>query len=327
MPHSGFNFGLGKTKIGAQRRDDPTFRSGDCRYSAHLPQNGTTGLFGLQSPDDIDLMDLAITAAESWKLLLIGPAVAAMIVFGVSRFLPQQYELTLLIPLSVNANQALATAGGVGAVLGFRASGDEGIDIQAEPGAFRISARNALTGNVTVSAHSSDSSRTQKLLSIFSARLIALITAQKEAAGNEIQIRLKAYSRQNELLERIIFSSVGETAPGKLERAMTTAALPLTNQIRDNQIAIGELERELTEVRSPVTSSVAPQGLPISRDITFSVLATLSLSTIALLIFVFAREAARKASASPEFSPKMVRLKRAFGLISRQQSRSVANRT
>lgn len=270
----------------------------------------------MRSPDDIDLMDLAITAAESWRMLLIAPAVAAMIVLGISRFLPQQFESTLLIPLPVNANQALVAAGGVGAVLGFRASGDEGIDILAEPGAFRISARNALTGNVTVSAQSSDPNRAQKLLSIFAARLIARITAQKESAGNEIQIRLKAYSRQNELLEKIIFSSVGETEPGKLERSMITAALPLTNQIRDNQITISELERELTEVKSPVTSSVAPPGLPISRNVAFRLLVTLSLSTIASLIFIFAREAARTASKTPEFSLKMVRLKRAFGLIS-----------
>ena len=170
----------------------------------------------MQSDDDIDLLSLAVTAAESWRILLIGPVIVMIVAFGISRVLPRQFESVVTVPLSVKSNQALVAAGGVGAVLAYRPPGEENTRLQilisAGSARFKISARNVVTGNVDVSVRSSDPLLAQKLLSGFVSRLTALVNAQNGVTANEIQTRLEAYLQQNESVEKILLS--GERSLG-----------------------------------------------------------------------------------------------------------------
>jgi len=259
-------------------------------------------------------MDLAITAAESWKIILFGPIVAALIVLGVTLFSPPRFESAVVIPLPLSINQSLVAAGGVNAILAFKPNDEDSADISSDPMAYKISARNALTGNVTVSAQAMDPSRAQKMLSAFTARLAALVAAQKESTAREIQIKLKAFEHQNELLEKVVSLPLNDTPTIKGENSPPPSALQLTNQIRENQIGMGELDKELGQLKEQSAWSSAPRGNPIGRSIVFPLFATFFLSAMALLAFIFARGAIRKASTAAEFASKLLRLKKAFKL-------------
>jgi uncharacterized protein involved in exopolysaccharide biosynthesis len=47
--------------------------------------------------DEIDLLDLLVTIAESWKLLVLGPLVAGLLALGVTFTLPQSFQSQAVI--------------------------------------------------------------------------------------------------------------------------------------------------------------------------------------------------------------------------------------
>ena len=62
-------------------------------------------------PDEISLLDLLVTAAESWKLLIFGPIAAGLVGLGVAFLLPATYVSTAVLSLPQDGfNNAIAQA-------------------------------------------------------------------------------------------------------------------------------------------------------------------------------------------------------------------------
>ncbi|MGA0910318.1 MAG: Wzz/FepE/Etk N-terminal domain-containing protein, partial [Burkholderiaceae bacterium] len=62
-------------------------------------------------PDEISLLDLLVTAAESWKLLIFGPIAAGLVGLSVAFLLPATYVSTAVLSLPQDGfNNAIAQA-------------------------------------------------------------------------------------------------------------------------------------------------------------------------------------------------------------------------
>jgi hypothetical protein len=277
----------------------------------------------LRSADDIDLTDLLVTAAESWKILLIGPVLVALIAFGVLQLLPKQYESVATVVLSEKISRFLVAPGGIDAVMLSSGSDQEDAGARAsrrvELVQFKVSARNPVTGIVEIDVFSSDLQRLRALVPELVNRLAALAAADRGAAAKQVQSKIDAYVRQNELLGKIV-GSLTSNAPVITSSNLAqndsadfaVAALRLTNEIRDNQIAIAGFDEDLAETRKLPSPVAITPAQPVSRNsIAISIL-SLTLSLAALIAFVFGREAFRKASADAKVSAKFARIRQAF---------------
>jgi hypothetical protein len=254
-------------------------------------------------------MDLLVTAAESWKILLIGPVLVALIAFGILQLFPLQYDYGAAVTLSEKRSHFLLAPRGIEAILGQEDAGGLA-SRRAELARFKVSARNEVTGTVDIDVRSSDPRRSQALMSEFVGKLAAWVAADKDATERQTQKKIDAYFHQNELLEKIVGSIASSDLDQSESAGFAAAALTLTSQIRDNQIATAGFNEDLAEARKPPPLAAIMPGQPVNRNNTILIL-SYTLSLIALITFVFGREAFRKASGNAEVAAKLARIRRA----------------
>ena len=276
--------------------------------------------------DEIDLLDLLVTVAESWKLLVIAPMLIAIAAFTGATFLkPNLYESSAILRLAENEAALLQSA----AILDPLA---ESFGYLSKAEGVREDAREALKNDlasavdkrtklVTNTAKSTSAERAQKLNQQATERLLAELTPKGQDKANilqEIEIRKQAISAAENAFEQLVQAfpkgSVGAT---KAEQAGSSIA-SLVTLVLDNKKAVQEMEQQLLVKGAEVfvqTPTLAQKPMPHKRAMV-AVIAALA-SGFALLLFVFIRKALINAGANPESAKKIAQIKQSLGMSSK----------
>jgi uncharacterized protein involved in exopolysaccharide biosynthesis len=259
--------------------------------------------------DDISLLDLLQTMAENLRLLVMGPILTGLLVYGVTLLIPNTYESTAILKSEQNIAGQMLTAAvldPIAAKLGYTPK-MEADDARDELKKEIKASYNAKDKLVTLTAQANSPQAAQSLAS----EVLAQIYVQTQPHGtnqqrllkqqSQLQTREKELTLSTKLLERRLEQAAGN---GVSEVAQGYAQLiGVIEKTQESQIKV---EKELKGldgsdlIQSPTlpTKKIAPQRSLIAL---ISALA----AGFALLLFVFIRQALRNASQNEESAQKI----------------------
>lgn len=278
---------------------------------------------GLDS-DEISILDLLVTMAESWRLLVFGPLIAGLIGLGVAFGLPSVYqsEAKLMLPSEGAVTKEIASA--VVATSGFlSAVGQKAGVLGANPsGAELASLANNLvaqvdrkSGLISLSGKGPTPEKAQRLVQTAVAQLLEqsvpkgeqkkLIEFETANANRSLQGYQDAQTAVRRWLSKPLLGNTTE--------AFIAALTSLQANIEATENRVARLQASLLGLGDEAV--VQPASLPWQRSSPKrSLIAVLTaLATgFALVLWVFVRQAWRNAAADAESSDKLRALKAAF---------------
>ena len=268
--------------------------------------------------EEIDLLDILVTLAENIKLLILGPLLVGICALGIAYIVPQTFESIAVL----KAEQATASLMTTAAVLNPVAA-ELGLTQEDSP----EEARRRLREQIKVAV-----GRNDKLLTLtvsaptpHQAQIVADAVLRQtyqqsrpkasELARLEVQLkgaeaRIKnAEDAAGALLKRMELSGAGggaELARGYGE--LLTVAAAAQKQVAELQALIeGLTDAQLIQAPTlPEKASKPKKGL-------IAIGATLA-AGLALMLFVFVRQAVRGAAKDAGAASKMARIRRALAL-------------
>jgi capsular polysaccharide biosynthesis protein len=272
--------------------------------------------------DEISLLDILVTLAESWKLLVFGPLIAGVLAGALSFLWPKTYESVAIVRMS-EAELALLNTAPVqdpliekfGLLPQFDGVQDDARQYLAKKLVGKVDKK---TGLATITASANAPERAQEL---GKAALEALLTELLPKGKNKDQVEQQILAN-----ERIIASSsdaieqlqkqigkAGQSDAG-LDVVMKHYAT-LSAEVTNKQLQNIELKKSLV-VRGDevfVQNASLPQR-KVSPKLSLVVLFAILASCFALLIFVFVRKAWESAAQDAESASKLASIKRSLGL-------------
>ena len=268
--------------------------------------------------EEIDLLDILVTLAENIKLLILGPLLVGICALGIAYIVPQTFESIAVL----KAEQATASLMTAAAVLNPVAA-ELGLTQEDSP----EEARRRLREQIKVAV-----GRNDKLLTLtvsaptpHQAQIVADAVLRQtyqqsrpkasELARLEVQLkgaeaRIKnAEDAAGALLKRMELSGAGggaELARGYGE--LLTVAAAAQKQVAELQALIeGLTDAQLVQAPTlPQKASKPKKGL-------IAIGATLA-AGLALMLFVFVRQAVRGAAKDADAASKLARIRRALAL-------------
>ena len=272
--------------------------------------------------DEISLLDILVTLAESWKLLVFGPLIAGVLAGGLSFLWPKTYESVAIVRMS-EAELALLNSAPVldpliekfGLLPEFDGIQEDARQYLAKKLVGKVDKK---TGLATITAAANTPERAQEL---GKAAMDALLKELLPKGKNKDQVEQQILSN-----ERIIASSAdaieqlqkqigkaGQNDSG-LEVVMKYYA-SLSAEVAKKELENIELKKSLA-VRGDevyVQQASLPQR-KVSPRRSFVVLLTVLASGFALLIFVFIRKAWFSVAQEAKSASKLASIKRSLGL-------------
>jgi len=271
---------------------------------------------------EISFLDVLVTLAESWKLLVFGPLIAGVVAGGLSFLWPKTFESVAIVRLSEQELALLNSAPVLDPLIEKFGLLPEFNGIQEDARQYLakklVSKLDKKTGLATITAAASTPERAQEL---GRAAMDALLTELLPKGKNKDQVEQQVLSN-----ERIIASSAdaieqlqkqigkaGQNDAG-LEVVMKYHA-SLTAEMAKKELENIELKKTLAVGGDEVY--VQQASLPqrkVSPKRSLIVLLAVLASGLGLLMFVFVRKAWQSATQDADASDKLARIKRAFGL-------------
>ena len=271
--------------------------------------------------DEIDLLDLLVTVAESWKLLIFVPLLVGALTAVGTTFFQLSYQSNAILRLTEEDVAILHSAPVLDPLLepfGYLARAD-GVQEDAREALKKdlTSSVDKRTKLVTISAKASSPETAQQMSSQAVARLLEELTPKglrKTSLVQSIEIHEEAVAAAKDSFEKLIEASPKGSVTLSNPDQTGSSIAALVALILANKQKIQDLKQQLLPRGAEVfvqTSSLPQKPMPRKRAIT-TVIAILA-SGFALLLFVFVRKALQNAGANPESAAKIVRIKQAFG--------------
>lgn len=273
--------------------------------------------------DEISLLDLLVTLAESYKLLLFGPLVAGVLAGGLSFLWPKTFESVSLLRLAEEEAAVLHAAPVLDPLI-------DKFGLLADAQGFRDDARQGLKKRLTFVVD-----KKNKLLTITTKGFTpdeaqALNSSAIEVLLKELQVKGKEAALINETIainhrailvseEAIESVQRGLKKGGTSDEAQESAIknLSVINvSLLEMRTANAELRQKLEAKGAEVL--VQQPSLPqrkVSPKSSLVVVLTVLASGFALLLFVFIRKAWASATLNAESADKILAIKRSLGLL------------
>ena len=279
-----------------------------------------------EEEDEVTLLDILVVVADNLKVLLLGPLVIGLLALAISYALPQSFLSTsILSPPASPQTPAQAIAVMVSPLVldrvieSLKLSEGRSLQIARVRLAKQISATTGKDGLVRLDVTANTPIAARAIAnSVIDNWLMTTVPPAQERA--ELEARLAyakvALSAVRTLLERLMAESTAN-----LNRALTRGEAGIS------VVALGELQaRYFSEVLTiPRTLQglsrdliVQPPTLPTEPAIKRGLIALLATFAggFALLLWVFAREAWRRAAQDSKSAEKQARLRRILGFNS-----------
>lgn len=269
---------------------------------------------------DVGLLDVLVTLAENVKLLVIGSLLVGLCALGISFVLPPTYQSVAVL----QAEQATASLMGSAAVLDpviaslglAKEDTVEEARIKLREQIKSAVGRNDKLLTLTVSGRSAQQAQAianAVLQQTFQeSRPKSSVRTRLETQLAEAKARLKnAQDASQGLLKRLESSGAG--ANGGVELARGYADLLGASGTAQSQISALETQLEGVSEAQLVQSPTLPQKASQPKKGLIAIGATLA-AALALLLFVFMRQAFRNTEANETTSAKLLRIRKSLGL-------------
>lgn len=275
--------------------------------------------------DEISLLDLLVTLTDHLKLLILGPMAAGLIALGVGYALAPTFESEALIkvpsPVSTTANKSLS-AEALAATLQSAVALDPVVQANGGPntaqGQTLTDARKTLESRVKVSIGKKDGLLTLKAQGAspqqaqqLAQQLIAQAQRVSKPHGDDLK-RLQDQLNTQQLQLQAAQQALREYTQSKT--ANNTSApllLILVQSTSQRMLEIEDQMRGLTD--SDIVQSPTLPDRAIKPNKSLIALVAALATGFALLLFVFVRQAMRKAAVDPTHASKLAHIKRSLG--------------
>ena len=268
--------------------------------------------------EEIDLLDILVTLAENIKLLILGPLLVGICALGIAYIVPQTFESIAVL----KAEQATASLMTTASVLD---------PVAADLGLTKVDsaeeARTLLREQIKVSV-----GRNDKLLTL---TVSAPAPQQAQAIANAVLQQTYVQSRPKgsdltrleiQLKDAKARTKSAEDAAGALLKRMeSNGAASSTESARgyaellnvaaaaQNQVAAVQTQLEGLTDAQLIQAPTLPQKASKPKKGLIAIGATLA-AGLALMLFVFVRQAVRGAAKDAGAASKMARIRRALAL-------------
>lgn len=268
--------------------------------------------------EEIDLLDILVTLAENIKLLILGPLFVGICALGIAYIVPQTFESIAVL----KAEQATASLMTTASVLD---------PVAADLGLTKVDsaeeARKLLREQIKVSV-----GRNDKLLTL---TVSAPAPQQAQAIANAVLQQTYVQSRpkgsdltrlETQLKDAKARTKSAEDAAGALLKRMeSNGAASSTESARgyaellnvaaaaQNQVAAVQTQLEGVTDAQLIQAPTLPQKASKPKKGLIAIGATLA-AGLALMLFVFVRQAVRGAAKDADAASKMARIRRALAL-------------
>lgn len=258
--------------------------------------------------DEISLLDILVTLAESWKLLVFGPLIAGVLAGGLSFLWPKTFESVAIVRMTEEEVALLHAAPVLDPLIekfGLLAEADGIVDDARQDLKKRLTfVVDKKTKLATVTAKGRSPESAQALGQ--AAMDILLIELQPK--GKEKEAILQEIAINNQLIADGIY--LVDRQSGK--QNTTNSAKGQIANLKLNNLELNlKLQAKGKEVFAQEPS--LPQRMVSTKRGMFVIMAVLA-SGIVLLIFVFIRKAWASALQDAESASKLASIKRSFGL-------------
>ena len=286
-----------------------------------MPESTASQTAAVQRDDsEIDLLDLLVVIAENLKLLILGPLVVGALALGVTYLVTPTYESVSVMQTGKTTPQLVASLAQSADVLGAVAQ-----ELKVEPEATystrlktmqtRVTSVVGRQDNlVTLTARASTPQRAQQLNQAVWQRVYPL-TLPLPADAQRIRTQIKALQ---EALET--GAQLEESTARRLESGpVSEGAARLYNDV---QTANAQRKRDILSLQAQlegltdanlVQQPTLPDVAAKPKKALAAIVAALA-AGIALLVYVFVREALRMASHNPQQASSLRRLRAALRL-------------
>jgi hypothetical protein len=277
--------------------------------------------------DEIDLLDILVTVAESWKLLVVAPLIAGALTFVLATVVSEnEYQSIAILKLDKDSDypSTLKSADVIDPLLdpyGYLKASKGNIEVARKLIESDISfSTNRGGSSMTVSVLSSSPENAQSLNEKLTKSAIELNNPrgnQKDALNNAIQKHRETYDVAKDSIDRLVNSFSDR---GLNEEAARSSLGSFYSVMQSERNRMLELEKELIGKGDEVflQRPTLPKE-PAAKGRTLRALIVALGSGFLLLVFVFIRKVVRNASTNPESAAKLVQIRQAFGLSARSK--------
>jgi LPS O-antigen subunit length determinant protein (WzzB/FepE family) len=272
--------------------------------------------------DEIDLLDLLVTVAESWKLLVFVPLLVGISVFSLFSLIAQntfQSNSVLKIYKDTDYVAGLYSNTVLDPLLdefGFIAKAKG--NVESARGALAGSISHTINRNataITISVKADSPEMAQNL----NARIVKNLIELNNPRGNEKEILLKAVEQHKlgfELGQKAIEGLIRSFSEKGLDLEQAQARLAQAYSLLQAERNLG-LESEKKLLGIGAEAFIQAPNLPVSplgKGRAIPSLVAVLVTGFLLLVFVFIRKIIRTASTNPESAVKLAQIRQAFGL-------------
>lgn len=268
--------------------------------------------------EEIDLLDILVTLAENIKLLILGPLLVGICALGIAYIVPQTFESIAVL----KAEQATASLMTTASVLD---------PVAADLGLTKVDsaeeARKLLREQIKVSVGRNDKLLTLTVSAPAPQQAQAIANAvlqqtyvQSRPKGSDLtrlEIQLKDAKARTKSAEdaagALLKRMESNGAAGSTESARGYAELLNVAAAAQNQVAALQAQLEGLTDAQLIQAPTLPEKASKPKKGLIAIGATLA-AGLALMLFVFVRQAVRGAAKDAGAASKMARIRRALAL-------------
>lgn len=273
--------------------------------------------------DEISLLDILVTLAESWRLLVFGPIIAGVLAGGLSFLWPKTFESVAIVRMNEEEVALLHTGNVLDPLIekfGLLAKAD-GVTEDAREGlkkrlVFTVDKKNKLT---TITSKASAPEAAQAL----GRAAIDALVKELQIKGQEkvllektIAINNKAITSAEDAINSIQLGLKREVASGQVLESATKNLAFIISDVATRSLENLEIHRKLSP-KGAEEIYVQEPNLPVrlaSPKRSLVVLVAILTSGFALLLWVFVQKVLRQAAKEFESAEKLARIKVALGV-------------
>lgn len=274
---------------------------------------------------EISLLDVLVIISEAWVLLVVVPVVAALAAFGISQLRSQSYESYSVLAMPVASVSAALTddvilSAAAGASLQVPSEISSKLDVRPATGS---------SSDTVVALRLSDRALVASLLEAIVAKIDQTVgqdflAKQRQSVVQrleEIQESIATYKRAIARLDASLVQLERQTNSDLSVYPTTTNTLVgLMENLRKLNDTQRTLLQEMEEIPSSIVKERVSQPRLIGPSSTRIALAIAVVTSLGLLIFVFARAGLRMVVTTSAGLTKVNRIRRAFWLPPRPAS-------
>jgi capsular polysaccharide biosynthesis protein len=272
--------------------------------------------------NEISLLDILVTLAESWKLLMFGPLITAVLAGGLSFMWPKTFESVAIVRMTEEEVVLLHAAPVLDSLIekfGLLAEADGVIDAARQDLKKRLTfAVDKKTKLATITAKAGTPEAAQALGSSAIVAVLKELQVKGQAKAlleNFISINLRAIANAEDALDSVQ-RSLKRSGASDLAQESSIKNLAVINSDIAKLSKLNEELRQQLEPRGAevyVQESSLPQDKYSPKRIKIMLIAGF-LAGLTCLMFVFIRKSWRDALANATNASKLKSIKRSFGI-------------